>query len=101
MIPYIDIHCHLDFPQIYPRIDETIKNAIKNDVRVIISNGVDRKTNRLTLALSEKYEEVKAALGFYPPDTQSTENEFSFNKQQFNEELDFIKNNKSKIHALG
>ena len=101
MIPYIDIHAHLDFPQIYPNLDNIIGNAKKTDVKIILSNGVDKETNRLTLKIAEKYPEVKACLGFYPPDAWNTESGKEFNETEFNEELKFIKKNKDKITAIG
>ncbi len=105
MIPFIDIHAHLDFQQIYPILDEVIKNAKKVDVRIILTNGVDPKTNRLSLEMAEKYDIIKPCLGFYPPDAWHSEScegkEFSFNKKEFEEELEFIKKNKDKIAAIG
>jgi TatD DNase family protein len=104
MVPYIDIHCHLDFPQIYPIVDEVIKNAKSAGVNIILTSGVDKSTNRISLELSKKYDIVKPALGFYPPDALHKEtgegNQFSFNFSSFEEELAFIRKNKHNISAI-
>ena len=92
MVPYIDIHAHLDFPDIFPKIDEVMENAKKVDVKIILTNSVDKKTNRISLELAEKFPEVKACLGFYPPEKEI---------KSFEEEIEFIKENKDKIIAIG
>lgn len=101
MIPYIDIHAHLDFPQIYPKLDEIIENAKKADVKIILTNGVDKDTNRLSLEIAKKYDIVKPCLGFYPPDAWTRESGTGFNQEEFKKELEFIKKNKDKIVAIG
>jgi TatD DNase family protein len=105
MAPFIDVHCHLDFPEIYPGADKVIERAKQAGVSIIISNGVDPKTNRLTLELAKKYDIVKPALGFYPPDAWHKEIkspvEFKFDFKAFEEEIDFIRKNKNKIAAIG
>jgi len=52
----IDIHCHID---ICKNISQIIENAKTAEVGVIVNNGVDIKSNRKTLELSEKYSAVK------------------------------------------
>lgn len=97
MVCYIDAHCHLEFSQLYSKIDTIIKNAESNGVKIILTNGVDKNANRIALELSEKYKLIKPALGFYPPDIES--NNFSY--EDFKKEIDFIKKNKQKILAMG
>lgn len=104
MPPFIDIHAHLDFPQIYPKLDAIIENAEKAEVNIILTNGIDKKTNRLSLEIAEKYDIVKPCLGFYPPDALLKETSDSmplFDWNDFEQELIFIKKNKTKIQAIG
>ena len=54
MVPYIDAHCHVD---VYEDIAEKVENAKKADVKIIVNNGLDVKTNRKTLELSKQYYE--------------------------------------------
>ncbi|MBD3163743.1 YchF/TatD family DNA exonuclease [Candidatus Woesearchaeota archaeon] len=102
MVPYIDIHAHLDFPQLFPSLDEIIKNANNADVRIILTNGIDKKTNRASLEIAKKYSTVKPCLGFYPPDAIKKETgSRQFDWRGFEQELTFIRKNKSKIAAIG
>lgn len=96
MPPYIDVHCHLDFPDLFERISQVIQNAKKSEIGIIITNGIDRKSNRISLNLADKYPEVNAALGIYPIDKKD-----KYNDKDFHDELNFIKINNDKIIALG
>ena len=89
---YIDVHCHID---LLKDIEKTIKNARAKKVGIILTNGVDVKTNRISLKLAEKYPEIKAALGIYPIDAlKLTDNEIE-------KEIEFIRKNKKSIVAIG
>jgi len=95
---YIDIHCHLDFPELYDEIEKIIHNAKQAGVKTILTNGWTPKTNRIAIELSKKYSEVKAALGFYPPDAHHDE---SFTFKEVEKEIIFIRKNKNHVHAIG
>jgi len=104
----VDVHAHLDHRLIYPdKIDEIIDNSRKNNVKAIITNGVNPETNRITLELAKKYKDiVKAALGIYPIDALKAEMRrgdypLKENDFDFDEELSFIEANKNKIVAVG
>lgn len=59
----IDTHCHI-FSGEMENAEEIIKEAAKNDILLIV-NGTDPVSNREILELSEKYENVFAALGYF------------------------------------
>ncbi len=88
----IDVHTHLDALE---DIDTILQRAKEAGVGVIISNGTNSKTNRITLDLTKKYPVVKAALGLYPTDA------LQMTDEQIDEEFDFIRKNKDTIIALG
>lgn len=91
---YIDIHSHIVF---YPRekIEKIVQNAKKSDVKIILDNGLNKETNRKIISLSKKYHEIKPVLGLYPSDA------VKLSKKEIDEEIEFIKNNKEKIVAIG
>ena len=62
----IDIHAHLDLKYFENDLDNVLERAKKNNVKLIINNGLNPESNRKTLELSKKYEIIKAALGIYP-----------------------------------
>lgn len=58
----IDTHCHVYNGEM-ENAEEIIKQAAKNDIFLIL-NGTDPLSNKEILELSEKYENVYAALGY-------------------------------------
>ena len=102
---FVDCHCHLDHVRYKDDLDKVIGNCKKNNVTVI-SSGVNKDSNRRVLEISEKNNDVvKAALGIYPFDAIGIQRDESYSgkvPEKFNadEELDFIKKNKSKIVGI-
>jgi TatD DNase family protein len=102
----VDVHAHLDHKLFNGKIDEIIQNSIKNNVKAIITNGINPETNRIALELAEKYDIVKAALGVYPIDSLNIDKKKGFypikeEKIDVDKEIEFIKKNKDKIIAVG
>lgn len=64
---FIDTHCHLE-KKYYDNIDEIIRNMEGN---IMITSGVDMKTNLEVLELCEKYDHVFGTLGFHPEEIHS------------------------------
>jgi len=91
---FIDCHCHLDFYK-DEEIKEIVERARKKGVGIIVDNGVDPRTNRRIIGLSEKYTEIKPSLGLYPIDA------ISISKEEVDKEINFIRENKGKIVAIG
>ena len=42
---FIDTHCHL-YDEYYSDMDRVIQNAVKNNVKRVIVNGSDMKSNK-------------------------------------------------------
>jgi len=84
----IDVHAHLDMDPLKDRINEVISNANSANVKVIITNGVDLASNREVLKLSQKYDIVKPAFGFYPIKVQEV------SEDELDKELKWIEQNK-------
>ena len=70
---YIDIHTHLYHQQFEKDIDQVIDRARKAGLQVVLTNGVDPVTNRLSLEQAKKYDIVKCALGVYPVEALNLE----------------------------
>ena len=83
---FIDVHCHLDYFK--SDVEKVVERARKNKVGVIVSSGVNKKSNRKTLEISEKHSEVKTALGIYPIEA------FSLSVEDIDDEIEFIRKNK-------
>ena len=59
----VDTHCHI-YRSEMENADEIIKQAAENDIHIIL-NGTDPLSNREVLELSDRYENVHAALGYF------------------------------------
>jgi len=93
---FIDVHCHLDklIDEGVPA-DKAIKNAKKKGVERMIVNGTDHEQNKIILDLAKIHKEVLPALGIYPIDA------LKLSESEIDEEIEFIKQNKDKIAAIG
>lgn len=59
----IDTHCHI-YNSEMENAEEIIKEAAQNDIHIIL-NGTNPQSNKEILELSDKYENVHAALGYF------------------------------------
>lgn len=60
----VDTHCHI-YNSEMENAEEIIRQACENDI-IMILNGTDPPSNREILQLCDKYENVYAALGYFP-----------------------------------
>ncbi len=102
----VDVHTHLDHPDFDDDIDKVIERAKDAGIKVIIPNGLNPETNRHILKLAERFDIIKPALGIYPPsqlkeELKLTETRLEHKGFDIDEEIDFIRANRSKIIALG
>lgn len=61
----IDSHCHLLSTE-YDDVDKAIKDALSSGISKLIINGYDVLSSKEAVSLSDKYEEVYAAVGIGP-----------------------------------
>ena len=66
MDPLIDTHCHLDFESFDDDRDEVVNRATEVGVRRIIVPAIDLDGCQRVLALTERYNNVFAAIGVHP-----------------------------------
>lgn len=70
----IDTHCHLLSCE-YDNVDKEIKEAIESGVEKIIINGFDVSSSKEAVELSEKYNNVYAAVGIGPENISKITND--------------------------
>ena len=81
----IDTHCHI-YNSEMENAEEIIRKVAENDIHVIL-NGTDPSSNREVLELSEKYENVHAALGYlYPFADEVTDEDISLLDAQLSDD---------------
>jgi len=83
----IDVHAHLSYTGLIENIDNIIAKCVNSGVKVIINQGTEPESNRMSLELSKKFDIIKPALGFYP--THIAE----YSEDDIEKELNFIRNN--------
>jgi TatD DNase family protein len=89
---FVDSHCHIDSSS-YDNIDEVIERARENNVKMLIVNGYDRKSNHEIIELVKKYDIVYGALGWQPSEIDDIrEEDFEFLENHINDD---------KIVAIG
>lgn len=92
MIKLTDSHTHI-LPSDVPNYQEILENLKQDNIKRIIINGYNDKTNKEVLELVSKYENVYGALGFHPDNI----NELTKDSIEFIEE----NLNNPKIIAIG
>ena len=84
MIKLTDSHTHI-LPTDVSNYQEILENLKQNNIKRIIINGYNDKTNKEVLELVSKYENVYGALGFHPDNIDElTEDSLEFIKKNLN-----------------
>lgn len=84
MIKLTDSHTHI-LPTDVPNYQEILENLKQNNIKRIIINGYNDKTNKEVLELVSKYENVYGALGFHPDSiNEITEDSLAFIEKNLN-----------------
>ena len=66
MPPFYDTHAHLDYPDYAADLPAALERAQAAGITRIISIGTDLESSRRALALSERFENIFAAIGWHP-----------------------------------
>ncbi len=80
---YIDIHCHLDFPDYGTEFADVVSRMKKNDVGAI-SIGCDIESSRRAVKIAEENENIWVCIGVHPVDNEE-KNRGAFIEAEFDE----------------
>jgi TatD DNase family protein len=61
-----DSHCHLNDENLYPRIEEVIRDANRTGVKKFLVVGYDKASSLLAVDIAHRYEGCYAAIGVHP-----------------------------------
>lgn len=89
----IDSHAHLDEERFDEDRDELIKSLKDNGVSYVINPSSDMETSRRVVELSNKYDNIFAAVGIHPHDAEG------FKEEDLDELRELSKN--EKVVAIG
>ena len=74
----IDTHAHLDFPELYNKLDEVLKNALENDVKRIVTISTNLNKIDKIIEISKNYEEVYHTVGVHPNEVLKDKNNSNY-----------------------
>ena len=74
----IDTHAHLDFPELYNRLDEVLKNALENGVKRIVTISTNLNKINKIIEISKNYEEVYHTVGVHPNEVLKDKNNSNY-----------------------
>ena len=67
----IDSHCHLDYPNLYEKLDEVINRAKLNRVEYLLTISTTLNSFEKIKLITKKYQNVYGTLGIHPHETKS------------------------------
>ena len=74
----IDTHAHLDFPELYNRLDEVLKNALENGVKRIVTISTNLNKIDKIIKISKNYKEVYHTVGVHPNEVLKDKNNSNY-----------------------
>ncbi len=90
---FTDTHAHIHFAETDEETDKFVKNAYENNVKRIITIGIDYKDSLKAVKTAEKYENVFASVGVHPHDSKD------FSYKEISKFEDLLEN--KKVMAVG
>ena len=79
---YADTHVHLNDEKLYNKIDQVIKEAHDNDVKLLFVVGWDLESSIQALEIAHTYDNIYAIIGFHPCNIKNyTDKEYNFLKE--------------------
>ncbi len=94
LMPLVDTHAHLHFPEFAEDLDAVLERARQAGVATMVTIGTDRETNPAAVALAERLPGVYASVGIHPHDAaEATEEDFAA--------LEQLARTSPKVVALG
>ena len=74
----IDTHAHLDFPELYNRLDEVLKNALQNNIKRIVTISTNLNKIDKIIEISKNYKEVYHTVGVHPNEVLKDKNNSNY-----------------------
>ncbi|RNA64552.1 TatD family deoxyribonuclease [Prosthecochloris sp. ZM_2] len=63
---FVDVHCHLSFPQFDEDRDQVVQRMLDHDVHYLIDPGIDAPSSRKSIQLASGYPFMRATVGLHP-----------------------------------
>ncbi len=92
---YIETHAHYNDEVYKDNLDEVLQNCKESEVKYILNVGYNLESSKVSIELSEKYNEIYSIIGIHPHDVLENPNEILKLYNGCSE------NQKNKIVAIG
>lgn len=92
---YIETHAHYNDEVYKDNLDEVLQNCKESEVKYILNVGYNVESSKISIELSEKYNEIYSIIGIHPHDVLENPNEILKLYNGCSE------NQKNKIVAIG
>ena len=86
----VDSHCHLDYPELFDELDNVLKRAEANDVRLLLTICTTLKSFDKIKMIVKKYKNIYGTFGIHPHETKDYTNinvEYISNKIRDNKKI--------------
>ena len=67
----VDSHCHLDYPNLYNKLDEVLKRAEINKVKKLLTICTTLQSFEKIKKITSKYENVFGTFGIHPHESKN------------------------------
>ena len=74
----IDTHAHLDFPELYNRLDEVLINALEHNVKRIVTISTNLNKIKKIIKISENHQEIFHTVGVHPNEVLKDKNNSNY-----------------------
>lgn len=106
-LKYIDIHCHLDFPDYQDDFDNVLDRMKKQEVGAI-TIGTDFESSKRAVEIAEKYEDIWACIGVHPDEAGVADTSLNIREVETNSQYELFDTEKfsklissPKVVAIG
>ena len=70
----IDSHCHLDYPNLYERLDDVVKRGEANQVKILLSICTTLVSFEKIKLIINKYKNIYGTFGIHPHEAKNYTN---------------------------
>ena len=69
---FVDVHCHLSFPQFDDDRHEVIRRLKEKEISLLIDPGTDTETSKRSIELSDSHDFIYSTVGLHPHDVKQS-----------------------------
>jgi TatD DNase family protein len=71
LLTLVDSHCHLNYPELYPNLDQVLTHAAENNIRYCLAINTRLSETDTLKMIADKYPQVFCTVGVHPHDAKN------------------------------